>query len=49
MAQYLNDKDWLQKVTTAYKAYPYPSLSIENFIAWLYSQYGIVQPKEGDK
>ena len=46
MAQQLNDKDWLEKVTIAYKAYPYPSYQVSEFIAWLYRQYGIVQPKD---
>ena len=41
-----NDKDWLERVTIAYKAYPYPSLDIETFIKWLYEQYGIVEPKK---
>ena len=48
----MTDKDWLEKVTVAYKEYSKqvgPSLPIENFIAWLYRQYGIVQPKEGNK
>lgn len=49
MVQHPSDKDWLEKVTIAYKVYPYPSLSIEQFITWLYGQYGIVQPKEGNK
>jgi len=40
----LTDKDWLEKVTTAYKVYPYPSKDIEAFIKWLYQQYGIVEP-----
>ena len=43
MASNLNDKDWLEKVTTAYKFYPHPNLTIEQFITWLYKQYGIVQ------
>jgi hypothetical protein len=42
----LNDKDWLEKIDIAYKVYPYPSKDIENYIEWLYKQYGIVQPKE---
>lgn len=42
----MNDKDWLEKVTTAYKAYPYPGLQIEQFLVWLYQQYGIVPPEE---
>jgi hypothetical protein len=43
------DKDWLEKIQLAYKAYPYPSKDIESFIKWLYDQYGIVLPKEGYK
>jgi hypothetical protein len=46
------DKDWLERVTIAYKAYSTqvgPNLSIENFINWLYRQYGIVQNKENNK
>lgn len=42
----MTDKDWLELVRTAYKAYPYPSLNIEEFINWLYKQYGITIPKE---
>jgi hypothetical protein len=41
------DKDWLERVTIAYKEYTRqvgPSLPIEDFIAWLYKQYGIVPP-----
>ena len=45
----LNDKGWLEKVTTAYRAYPYPSKEIERFINWLYKQYGIVEPTKGNK
>jgi hypothetical protein len=37
------DKDWLERITIAYKVYPYPSNDIERFINWLYKQYGIVQ------
>jgi len=40
------DKDWLRKITVAYKAYPYPSKEIERFINWMYKQYGIVEPKD---
>ena len=43
MAQQLNDKDWLEKVKIAYKAYPYPNKDIERFISWMYKQYGIVE------
>ena len=39
------DKDWLERIKIAYKTYPYPSKDIENFISWLYKQYGIVEPK----
>jgi hypothetical protein len=45
----LTDKDWLEKIIIAYKSYPYPSKEIERFTAWLYKQYGIVQPEEGKK
>ena len=45
----MTDKDWLEKITIAYKAYPYPSKEIETYISWLYKQYGIVQPEEGNK
>lgn len=40
------DKEWLEKILVAYKAYPYPNLEIEKFLQWLYSQYGIIQPKK---
>ena len=45
----MNDKQWLERVTIAYKAYSQqvgPSYPIENFIEWLYQQYGIVPPKD---
>jgi hypothetical protein len=42
----ITDKDWLEKITIAYKAYPYPSKDIERFINWIYKQYGIIQPKK---
>ena len=45
----MTDKDWLARVTTAYKAYPYPSKEVERFIKWIYEQYGIVEPKEDNK
>ena len=47
MAQQLNDKDWLEKVSVAHRVYPYANKDIKKFISWLYKQYGIVQPKEG--
>lgn len=43
----MNDRQWLERVTIAYEAYKDqvgPSLPIENFIQWLYKQYGIIQP-----
>lgn len=42
----MTDKDFLKKVSIAYKAYKVavgPNLAIENFIDWLYKQYGIVK------
>lgn len=45
----MTDKDWLERVTTAYQAYPYPSKEIERFIHWMYKQYGIVLPEERKK
>lgn len=42
------DKDWLNRVSIAYKVYSEqvgPNLSVENFISWLYTQYGIVEVK----
>jgi hypothetical protein len=46
------DKDWLERVTIAYKVYSGkvgPKLEIENFIAWLYRQYGIVNPGDNNE
>ena len=49
----MNDKQWLEKVSTAYQVYADtkegPKLDIERFIKWMYEQYGIVQQKEGVK
>ena len=45
----MNDKDWLEKVSVAYKVYSDgvgPKLDIENFINWIYRQYGIVPPRK---
>ena len=42
----MTDRDWLERVTIAYRAYPYPSKDLEAFIHWLYNQYGIVEPKK---
>jgi hypothetical protein len=44
----MNDKQWLERITIAYKAYPYPNKEIEKFINWLYTQYGIVQPEKNN-
>lgn len=47
----MKDKDWLEKVSVAYKVYSDqvgPNLSIENFIAWMYRQYGIVEPAKDE-
>jgi hypothetical protein len=40
------DKDWLERVTIAYQAYPHPSKEIKAFISWVYKQYGIVERKQ---
>ena len=45
----MTDKDWLEKITIAYKVYPYPSKEVERFIKWLYEQYGIVEPNKDNK
>ena len=45
----MTDKDWLERVTIAYKVYPYPNKDIETFVHWLYKQYGIIAPKEKDE
>jgi len=42
----MTDKDWLERVKIAYKAYPFPSKDIEHFISWLYKQYGIIETKD---
>ena len=45
------DKVWLNKIDVAYKEYTKrvgPSLDIENFIKWLYNQYGVVPPVKKD-
>lgn len=38
----MTERDMLERVALAYKAYPYPNKDIEAFVAWLYQQYGIV-------
>jgi hypothetical protein len=46
----MNDKDWLDKVSVAYKVYQKEfnlnSIQLNHFISWLYSQYGIIPPKD---
>lgn len=42
----MTDKDWLERVRIAYKAYPFPNKDIEAFITWMYKQYGILEPKD---
>ncbi len=43
----MNDKDWLDKVHTAFVEYEKlcgSQLHAYNFVNWLYKQYGIVPP-----
>ena len=43
----MKDKDWLDKVWQAYSVYKNNTATtteVENFIHWLYSQYGIIAP-----
>ena len=45
----MNDQQWLERITIAYKVYAKdvrPDFQIEQFIDWLYQQYGIVKPNE---
>jgi hypothetical protein len=42
----MTDKDWLERVTIAYRAYPFPNKDIEVFISWMYKQYGILEKKD---
>jgi len=37
-----NDKEWLNKVRVAYSVYQPQSQEVEEFIKWLYLQYGIL-------
>lgn len=42
------EKEFLQRIKLAYEVYSKtvrPDLNIENFITWLYKEYGYVQPK----
>jgi len=42
------DRDWLERISIAYRAYPFPNKNIEAFIEWLYKQYGIVKSESND-
>jgi hypothetical protein len=45
------DKEWLNRVSIAYKVYSKehsPQLQVEQFISWLYKQYGIVDKDNKD-
>lgn len=42
------DKQFLERIKLAYEVYSKtirPDLNIENFIMWLYKEYGYVHPK----
>lgn len=39
----MSDKEWLEKIRHAYKSYG-ASVEVEDFVKWLYKQYGIVYP-----
>ena len=43
----MNDKIWLDKVNHAYEIYISSNSlgTVDHFISWLYTQYGIVRPK----
>ena len=44
----MNDQEWLKRVTIAYEVYKQQvgeTLPVEEFIIWLYKQYGIIPPK----
>lgn len=42
----MNDKEWLTRVKIAYETYQEKDQIIEDFISWLYKQYGIIEPKK---
>lgn len=44
----MTDKELLDRIGIAYKAYPFPSKDIEIFIQWMYKQYGIIQSEKID-
>ncbi len=41
------DKEWLERINIAYNVYPNKNKEIEEFISWLYKQYGIIEKKKG--
>lgn len=44
----MTDKEILDRISIAYKVYPFPNKDIEAFIQWMYKQYGIIQPEKID-
>jgi hypothetical protein len=45
----MNDKEWLEKVSIAFKEYQRQfgqQTQTAEFISWLYKQYGITVPKQ---
>lgn len=46
------DREWLERITIAYQVYSEQhgvNTSIEDFISWLYKQYGIIEQRKDDK
>jgi hypothetical protein len=46
MAQ-MSEKEMLERIQKAYEVYKLtvrPSLDVENFIAWMYKEYGYILP-----
>lgn len=41
----MNEKDFVERLILAYKAYPFPNISIEHFIEWVHRQYGLAEPE----
>lgn len=44
----LSDKEFLERIKIAYEVYSKnvkPDINIENFISWLYKEYGYVETK----
>jgi hypothetical protein len=45
----MNDKEWLEKVETAFRVYQREfgsQIQVSAFIDWLFQQYGIVHKKD---